>query len=235
MEVSHSATVGVLLKFFTPAEGRGCLSVPGSPSWSPSQPEPVPLQTSLSAWPLGAPRKAGQPPLRGVGSAAFDQERFLSQMSWASLRAAFPALSPAQLHRLLTQYQLASAMGPMSAWEPGAQDGPAAFKSGEAPPRGCWELERRPWAPGRPSPRVGAGQDPRGGRWPRAGAPLGPRGPGSVSGPRCLLGPHPALGHRGGGRLSTLGSSTQCGPGHTCRAHTLVHTGTDTHTCMCSS
>nr|XP_025131313.1 ras-associating and dilute domain-containing protein isoform X4 [Bubalus bubalis] len=55
----------------------------------------------------------------------------LIQMSWASLRAAFPALSPAQLHRLLTQYQLASAMGPMSAWEPGAQDGPAAFKSGD--------------------------------------------------------------------------------------------------------
>ncbi|XP_066129577.1 ras-associating and dilute domain-containing protein isoform X1 [Saccopteryx bilineata] len=48
----------------------------------------------------------------------------LIQMSWAHLRAAFPALSPAQLHRLLTQYQLASAMGPMSAWEPGAPDGP---------------------------------------------------------------------------------------------------------------
>ncbi|XP_054549649.1 ras-associating and dilute domain-containing protein isoform X2 [Talpa occidentalis] len=53
----------------------------------------------------------------------------LVQMSWATLRATFPALSPAQLHRLLTQYQLASAMGPMSAWEPGAQDSPDAFKS----------------------------------------------------------------------------------------------------------
>ncbi|XP_021564324.1 ras-associating and dilute domain-containing protein [Carlito syrichta] len=53
----------------------------------------------------------------------------LIQMSWAALRAAFPALSPAQLHRLLTQYQLASAMGPTSAWEPGAQDSPEAFKS----------------------------------------------------------------------------------------------------------
>ncbi|KAM5228451.1 LOW QUALITY PROTEIN: ras-associating and dilute domain-containing protein [Ctenodactylus gundi] len=53
----------------------------------------------------------------------------LIQMSWATLRAAFPALSPAQLHRLLTQYQLASAMGPMSAWEPGAQDLPEAFQS----------------------------------------------------------------------------------------------------------
>ncbi|XP_014651137.1 PREDICTED: ras-associating and dilute domain-containing protein [Ceratotherium simum simum] len=53
----------------------------------------------------------------------------LIQMSWANLRATFPALSPAQLHRLLTQYQLASAMGPMSAWEPGAQDSPDAFKS----------------------------------------------------------------------------------------------------------
>ncbi|XP_015420636.1 PREDICTED: uncharacterized protein LOC102762072 [Myotis davidii] len=53
----------------------------------------------------------------------------LIQMSWASLQAAFPALSPAQLHRLLTQYQLASAMGPMSVWEPGAQDRPEAFDS----------------------------------------------------------------------------------------------------------
>ncbi|XP_053783194.1 ras-associating and dilute domain-containing protein isoform X2 [Desmodus rotundus] len=53
----------------------------------------------------------------------------LIQMSWADLRAAFPALSPAQLHRLLTQHQLASAVGPMSAWEPAAQDRPDAFKS----------------------------------------------------------------------------------------------------------
>nr|XP_004671379.2 ras-associating and dilute domain-containing protein [Jaculus jaculus] len=53
----------------------------------------------------------------------------LVQMSWATLRATFPALGPAQLHRLLTQYQLASAMGPMSAWEPGAQDSPGAFQS----------------------------------------------------------------------------------------------------------
>nr|XP_016812534.2 ras-associating and dilute domain-containing protein isoform X2 [Pan troglodytes] len=53
----------------------------------------------------------------------------LIQMSWTALRAAFPALSPAQLHQLLTHYQLASAMGPMSAWEPGAQDSPEAFRS----------------------------------------------------------------------------------------------------------
>lgn len=55
-------------------------------------------------------------------------------MSWANLRAAYPTLSPAQLHRLLTQYQLASAVGPMSAWEPGVQDSSDAFKSGELPP-----------------------------------------------------------------------------------------------------
>lgn len=52
-------------------------------------------------------------------------------MSWADLRTAFPALSPSQLHRLLTQYQLASAMGPMSAWEPGA-DSVDAVQSGES-------------------------------------------------------------------------------------------------------
>ncbi|XP_076996616.1 ras-associating and dilute domain-containing protein isoform X2 [Tamandua tetradactyla] len=51
----------------------------------------------------------------------------LVQMPWATLRTQFPALSPAQLHRLLTQCQLASAMGPVSAWEPGAHDGPDAF------------------------------------------------------------------------------------------------------------
>ncbi|XP_006859931.1 PREDICTED: ras-associating and dilute domain-containing protein [Chrysochloris asiatica] len=53
----------------------------------------------------------------------------LVQMTWATLRATFPALRPAQLHRLLTQYQLASAMGPTSAWEPGAPDCPDACKS----------------------------------------------------------------------------------------------------------
>ncbi|XP_075383690.1 ras-associating and dilute domain-containing protein isoform X1 [Tenrec ecaudatus] len=53
----------------------------------------------------------------------------LVQMTWATLRATFPALRPAQLHRLLTQYQLASAMGPTSAWEPGAPDSPDACKS----------------------------------------------------------------------------------------------------------
>ncbi|XP_006889810.1 PREDICTED: ras-associating and dilute domain-containing protein [Elephantulus edwardii] len=53
----------------------------------------------------------------------------LVQMTWATLRATFPALRPAQLHRLLTQYQLASAMGPTSAWEPSAPDAPDACKS----------------------------------------------------------------------------------------------------------
>lgn len=80
-------------------------------------------------------------------------------MSWASLQAEFPALSPAQLHRLLTQYQLASAMGPMSAWEPGAQDRPDAFKSGELlgagePPAGLpWRSLQSTWylRPGLPS------------------------------------------------------------------------------------
>uniref|UniRef100_F7AF95 Ras-associating and dilute domain-containing protein n=1 Tax=Ornithorhynchus anatinus TaxID=9258 RepID=F7AF95_ORNAN len=42
----------------------------------------------------------------------------LVQMSWSSLRAEFPALNPAQLHRLLTQYQLAFDMGSMNAWSP---------------------------------------------------------------------------------------------------------------------
>lgn len=104
-------------------------------------------------------------------------------MSWANLRAAFPALSPAQLHRLLTQYQLASAMGPMSAWEPGAQDSPAALKSGEAsPPAGAQNsgVARGlldPQVPG--SPGGGTGQDTRGGRRPREEARLCPQALGS--------------------------------------------------------
>lgn len=94
-----------------PAEGRGGLSVPGSPPWSPSQPEPVPLQTSLSAWPpgavcvlgaLGAPRKAGQPPLHGVGSAACDLELLVAdelgepagRLPRPQPRAASPAADP---------------------------------------------------------------------------------------------------------------------------------------------
>ncbi|XP_037669870.1 ras-associating and dilute domain-containing protein isoform X7 [Choloepus didactylus] len=52
----------------------------------------------------------------------------LVQMPWAALRTRFPALSPAQLHRLLTRYQLASAMGPVSAWEPGTQESSDALK-----------------------------------------------------------------------------------------------------------
>lgn len=77
-------------------------------------------------------QKADPPWGWAVQSCGLDLELVLvTQMSWANLRAAFPALSPAQLHRLLTQYQLASAMGPMSAWEPVAQDCPDAFKSGK--------------------------------------------------------------------------------------------------------
>lgn len=91
-----------------------------------------------AGWELGpctlaprAPRKKILPG-RGVPYGASDHTLLLvTQMSWASLRAAFPALSPAQLYRLLTQYQLASGMGPMSAWEPDARDSPEAFKSGE--------------------------------------------------------------------------------------------------------
>lgn len=93
------------------------------------------------AWILCSRPQSAQKTPQGVwlchGGGASDHKLLLvPQMSWANLRATFPTLSPAQLHRLLTQYQLASAVGPMSAWEPGAQDSPDAFKSGE-PPRGA--------------------------------------------------------------------------------------------------
>ncbi|XP_074137310.1 ras-associating and dilute domain-containing protein isoform X2 [Sminthopsis crassicaudata] len=53
----------------------------------------------------------------------------LIQMTWSSLRTQFPELSPAQLHRLLTQYQLASDIGSVTAWEPLDEDRPKAFKT----------------------------------------------------------------------------------------------------------
>ncbi|XP_031796868.1 ras-associating and dilute domain-containing protein isoform X3 [Sarcophilus harrisii] len=53
----------------------------------------------------------------------------LIQMTWSSLRTQFPELSPAQLHRLLTQYQLASDIGSVTAWEPLNEDRPKAFKT----------------------------------------------------------------------------------------------------------
>lgn len=90
-------------------------------------PLPLPQSTQKAGPPWGWAR-----PSQGLDLALV----LVTQMSWANLRTAFPALSPAQLHRLLTQYQLASAMGPMSAWDPVAQDRADAFKSGE----------HRPWA-----------------------------------------------------------------------------------------
>ncbi|NXT17297.1 RADIL protein, partial [Syrrhaptes paradoxus] len=42
----------------------------------------------------------------------------LVQMSWPSLRAEFPALSPAQLHRVLSQCQAVMDMGSIAAWQP---------------------------------------------------------------------------------------------------------------------
>ncbi|XP_044534713.1 ras-associating and dilute domain-containing protein [Gracilinanus agilis] len=53
----------------------------------------------------------------------------LIQMTWSSLRTQFPELSPAQLHRLLTQYQLASDIGSVTAWEPLDEDKPKAFRT----------------------------------------------------------------------------------------------------------
>ncbi|XP_027730453.1 ras-associating and dilute domain-containing protein [Vombatus ursinus] len=53
----------------------------------------------------------------------------LIQMNWSSLRTQFPELNPAQLHRLLTQYQLASDIGSVTAWEPLDEDRPKAFRT----------------------------------------------------------------------------------------------------------
>lgn len=149
-------------------------------------------------------------------------------MSWANLRAAFPALSPAQLHRLLTQYQLASAMGPMSAWEPGAQDRPDAFKSGEPPRRaGLWSSggqaggfpggahrasDTPSWAvvlrgcPAHPWGPPGGGQGAHS-PWPSAQLPA------QVKGPPALMEPEDGSspGTRSpGGRAGSPGGVTEC-------------------------
>uniref|UniRef100_A0A8C3NFB6 Uncharacterized protein n=1 Tax=Geospiza parvula TaxID=87175 RepID=A0A8C3NFB6_GEOPR len=55
----------------------------------------------------------------------------LVQMTWPSLRAEFPALSPAQLHRVLSQCQAVMDVGCISAWQPSEEESPATFQPDE--------------------------------------------------------------------------------------------------------
>ncbi|KAI6076517.1 Ras-associating and dilute domain-containing protein [Aix galericulata] len=52
----------------------------------------------------------------------------LLQLSWPALRAEFPALSPAQLHRVLSQCQAVMDVGFVAAWQPGEEESTAAFQ-----------------------------------------------------------------------------------------------------------
>ncbi|XP_010568610.1 PREDICTED: ras-associating and dilute domain-containing protein [Haliaeetus leucocephalus] len=52
----------------------------------------------------------------------------LVQMTWPSLRAEFPALSPAQLYRVLSQCQAVMDVGCIAAWQPGEEENPATFQ-----------------------------------------------------------------------------------------------------------
>lgn len=54
-------------------------------------------------------------------------------MTWPSLRAEFPALSPAQLHRVLSHCQAAMEVGSVAAWQPWDEESTAAFQPGEPP------------------------------------------------------------------------------------------------------
>lgn len=54
----------------------------------------------------------------------------LTQMSWPSLRAEYPALSPAQLHRVLSQCQAVMDVGCISAWQPSEEE--SSFQPGES-------------------------------------------------------------------------------------------------------
>uniref|UniRef100_A0A8C6XG56 Rap associating with DIL domain n=1 Tax=Naja naja TaxID=35670 RepID=A0A8C6XG56_NAJNA len=53
----------------------------------------------------------------------------LLQMTWPVLRSEFPALNPAQLNHILTQYQTSSAMGCVPTWQPSNNDALAAGKN----------------------------------------------------------------------------------------------------------
>ncbi|XP_071427321.1 ras-associating and dilute domain-containing protein [Pithys albifrons albifrons] len=55
----------------------------------------------------------------------------LVQMTWPSLRAEFPALSPAQLHRVLSQCQAVTDMGCITEWQPSEEESPATFQPDE--------------------------------------------------------------------------------------------------------
>ncbi|NXD61751.1 RADIL protein, partial [Eolophus roseicapillus] len=55
----------------------------------------------------------------------------LVQMTWSSLRAEFPALSPAQLHRVLSQCQAVMDVGCIAAWQPSEEESPATFQPDE--------------------------------------------------------------------------------------------------------
>ncbi|NXI37061.1 RADIL protein, partial [Galbula dea] len=55
----------------------------------------------------------------------------LVQMTWPSLRAEFPALSPAQLHRVLSQCQAVMDLSCIAAWQPGEEESPATFQPDE--------------------------------------------------------------------------------------------------------
>ncbi|XP_030069091.1 ras-associating and dilute domain-containing protein isoform X2 [Microcaecilia unicolor] len=52
----------------------------------------------------------------------------LLQMTWHNLRVEFPALTCAQLHCVLNNYQLASSLGCLTAWQPSKEDNAAAFR-----------------------------------------------------------------------------------------------------------
>ncbi|XP_065500760.1 ras-associating and dilute domain-containing protein [Caloenas nicobarica] len=55
----------------------------------------------------------------------------LVQMTWPTLRAEFPALSPAQLHRVLSQCQAVMDVGCITAWQPGEDENPPASQPDE--------------------------------------------------------------------------------------------------------
>ena len=56
---------------------------------------------------------------------------FLRQADWQSLRHDFPVLNAAQLHKILTEYQVGAGKSRPAEWRPTADEVDAALKDGK--------------------------------------------------------------------------------------------------------
>lgn len=65
----------------------------------------------------------------------------LLKASWSSLRTDHPTLTPAQLHHLLSHYQLGPGRGPPPAWDPPSAERDAVDTGGEKSGHRHWDCQ----------------------------------------------------------------------------------------------